>query len=110
MAIHSWLHELPLGNTLGVDQPFVGRQIGVSTSPMVSSIYNMGVWDKGAAAWVHVMVPLTFTGEAEARRCYHQTGHNLANGKCSHTSRWTSAWFSFAALLYGCWLLSSGLY
>ena len=36
------------------DQPFVRRFIGVSTSPLVGAIYNMGVWDKVAAAWVNM--------------------------------------------------------
>ena len=30
------------------------RLIGVSTSPLVGSIYNEGMWDKVAAAWVNV--------------------------------------------------------
>ena len=37
---------------IGGDQPCVKRLIGVSISPMVGSVYNMGVWGKVAAAWV----------------------------------------------------------
>ena len=32
------------------DQPFMRPLIGVSILPMVGSIYNIGVWDKVAAA------------------------------------------------------------
>ena len=41
---------VPSRLVIGGDQPFVRRLIGVSTSPLVGSIYNMGVWDKVAAA------------------------------------------------------------
>ena len=49
---------------IGGDQPFVGRLIGVSISPMVGSIYNMGVWDKVAAARVKAGFHRTLEGEA----------------------------------------------
>ena len=45
---------VPSRLVIGGDQPFVRRLIGVSTSPLVGSIYNMGVWAKVAAAWVNV--------------------------------------------------------
>ena len=48
------------------------RLISVSTSPLVGSIYNMGVWDKVAAAWANVAT----------RRCYKETGRSLENGGC----------------------------
>ena len=49
---------VPSRLVIGGDQPFVRRLIGVSTSPLVGSIYNMGVWDKVAAAWVNVATRL----------------------------------------------------
>ena len=49
---------------------------------MVGSIYNMGVWDKVAAAWVKAGVRRTFEGEAVARRRYEETGLGLENGEC----------------------------
>ena len=45
---------VPSGLVIGGDQAFVRRLISVSTSPLVGSIYNMGVWDIVAAAWVNV--------------------------------------------------------
>ena len=63
---------------IGGDQPFVRRLIGVSISPMVGSIYNMGVWDKVAAAWVKAGVRRTLEGEAVAQ----ETGLSLENGGC----------------------------
>ena len=54
----------------GGDQPFVTRLIGVSISPMQGSIYNMGVWDKVAAAWVKAGVRRTLEGEAVAPHRY----------------------------------------
>ena len=65
---------------IGADQPFVRRFIGVATSTMVGSIYNMGVWDKVAAAWVKAEVRHTLEGEAVARLRYHVTGLSLENG------------------------------
>ena len=49
---------------IGGDQPFVGRLNGVSTSPLVGSMYNMGVWDMGAAAWVDIGTVWTLAGAA----------------------------------------------
>ena len=43
---------VPSDLVIGDDQPFVRRLIGASISPMLGSIYNMGVWDKVVAAWV----------------------------------------------------------
>ena len=40
--------------------------IRVSTSPMVGSIYNMGVWDKVEAAWVNVASRRTLDREEAA--------------------------------------------
>ena len=42
------------------------RLIGVSTLPLVGSIYNMGVWDKVAAAWVNVATRRTLDREEAA--------------------------------------------
>ena len=73
---------VPSELVIGGDQPFVRRLIGVSTSPMVGSIYNMGVWDKAAANWLRVDVRRTLAAEAEARRQYQLTGRSLENGGC----------------------------
>ena len=67
---------------IGGDQPFVRSLIGVSTSPLVGSIYNMGVWDKVAAAWVTVATRRTLAREEAARRRYKETGRSLENGGC----------------------------
>ena len=58
------------------------RLIGVSTSPLVGSIYNMGVWDKVAAAWVKVATRRTLAREEAARRRYKETVRSLENGGC----------------------------
>ena len=73
---------VPSRLVIGGDQPFVRRLIGVSTSPMVGSIYNMGVWDKVAAAWVNVATRRTLAHEEAARRRYKETGRSLENGGC----------------------------
>ena len=39
---------MPRELVIGGDQPFVRCLLGISISPRVGSIYNMGVWDKGA--------------------------------------------------------------
>ena len=65
----------------GGGQPFVRRRIGISIS-MVGSIYNMGVWEKVAAAWVKAGVHRTFEGEAVARLHYQEAGLSLENGGC----------------------------
>ena len=57
---------VPSRLVIGGDQPFVRCLIGVSTSPMVGSIYNMGVWDKVAAAWVNVATRRTLAHEEAA--------------------------------------------
>ena len=49
---------------------------------MVGSIYNIGVWDKVAAAWVKAAVRHTLEREAVARRRYQETGLSLENGGC----------------------------
>ena len=67
---------------LGGDRPFVRRLIGVSTSPQVGSIYNMGVWDNAAATWLRVHVRRTVDDDAAARHQYHVTGRSLDNGGC----------------------------
>ena len=58
------------------------RLINVSTSPLVGSIYNMGVWDKVAAAWVNVSTRRTLEPEEAATRRYKETGCSLENGGC----------------------------
>ena len=58
------------------------RLVGVSTSPLVGSVYNMGVWDKVAAAWVNVATRRTLDREEAARRRYKETGRSLENGEC----------------------------
>ena len=73
---------VPSRLVIGGDQPFVRRLIGVSTSPMVGSIYNIGVWDKVAAAWVNVATRRTLAREKAARRRYKETGRSLENGGC----------------------------
>ena len=67
---------------LGGDQPFIRRLMGVSTSPQVGSIYNMGVCDKAAAAWLRADVRRTLDNEATARHQYQVTGWSLDNGGC----------------------------
>ena len=56
--------------------------LGVSISPMVGSIYNMGVWDKVVAALVKAEVRRTLEGHAVSRRHYQATGLSLENGGC----------------------------
>ena len=73
---------VPSRLVIGGDQPFVRRLIGVSTSPLVGSIYNMGVWDKVAAAWVNVATRRTVDREKAARLRYKETGRSLENGGC----------------------------
>ena len=73
---------VPAELVIGGDQPFVRRLIGISISPMVGSIYNMGVWDKVAAAWVKADFRRTLEGEAVARHRYRGTGLSLENGWC----------------------------
>ena len=67
---------------IGGDQPFLRHLIGVSISPMVGSIYNMGVWDKGAAAWVNTARRRTLREEVATRVHYKETGRGLDNGGC----------------------------
>ena len=58
------------------------RLIGVSTSPLVGSIYNMGMWDKVAAAWVNVATRRTLDREKATRLRYKESGRSLENGGC----------------------------
>ena len=74
--------RVPSKLVIGGNQPFVRRLIGVSTSPMMGSICNMGVWDKFAAAWVNVATRRTLAREEAARRRYQQIGRSLENGGC----------------------------
>ena len=67
---------------IGGDQAFVRRLIGVSIPPMVGSINNMGVWDKGTAAWVNTATLRGLREEAAARARYKETGCSLDNGGC----------------------------
>ena len=71
---------VPAQLVIGGDQPFIRRLIGISTSPMVGSIYNMGVWEKVAAARVKAGVRRTLEGGAVARRRYKETGLSLEKG------------------------------
>ena len=75
-------HWVPSKLVIRGDQPFVRRLIGVSTSPLVGSIYNMGVWDKVAAAWVNVATRRTLDREKAPRVRYKETGRSLENGGC----------------------------
>ena len=68
---------------IGGDQPFVGRLIGVCISPMVGSIYNIGVSDKGAVSWVNTAARHTLQEEAAARVRYKETSRSLDNGGCT---------------------------
>ena len=81
----SWV---PAVLVLGGDQPFIRRLIGVSTSPQVGSIYNTGVWDKAAAAWLRVDVRRTLDNEAAARHQYRVTGPSLENGGALNFKRY----------------------
>ena len=76
------LRWVPSKLVVGGDQPFVRRLMGVSASPLVGSIYNMGVWDKVAAAWVNVASRRTLDREEAARRRDKETGRSLGNGEC----------------------------
>ena len=73
---------VPSGLVIKGDQPFVRRLIGVSTSPLVGSIYNMGVWEKVPAAWVNVATRRTLDREEAARLRYKESGRSLENGGC----------------------------
>ena len=74
---------VPSRLVIGGDQPFVRRLIAVSTLPLVGSIYNIGVWDKIAAAWVNLGTQHTLEREEAARRRYKETGRSLENGGCT---------------------------
>ena len=74
---------VPAALVLGGDEPFIRRLIGVSTSAQVGSIYNMGVWDKAAGAWLRVDVRRTLDNEAAARHQYQVMGPSLDNGGCT---------------------------
>ena len=73
---------VPSGLVIGGVQPFVRRLIGVSTSPLVGSIYNVGVRDKVAAAWGNVANRRTLDREEAARLRYKETSRSLENGGC----------------------------
>ena len=73
---------MPAALVIRGDQPFVRRLIGIFISPMVGSIYSMGAWDKGAAAWVKAEVLHTLEGGALARRRYREMGLSLEIGGC----------------------------
>ena len=74
--------RVPSGSVIGAYQSFVRHLIGVSTSPLVGSFYNMGVWDKVAAAWVNVATRRTLDREEAARLRYKETGRSLDDGGC----------------------------
>ena len=73
---------VPSNSVVGGDQPFVRRLIGVSNSPLVGSIYNTGLWDKVAAAWINVATRRTLDCEEAARRRFKETGRSFKNGGC----------------------------
>ena len=73
---------VPSGLVFGGDQPFVRRLIGVSIMPLVGSIYNVGVWDKVAAAWVNAATRRTLDRAEAARLRYKETGRSLETGGC----------------------------
>ena len=70
-----------LGHRKWLGKVFFGKKCS-SPSPMVGSIYNMGVWDKGAATWVNVGVCCILEVEATARFRYQGTGCSLEVGGC----------------------------
>ena len=41
--------RMPSGLVVGGDQSFVRRHIGISILPMMRSLHNIGVWDKGGS-------------------------------------------------------------
>ena len=49
-------------------------------SPFVGSIYNMGVWHKGAVAWVNIGTIHKWAGEVAACLRYREMGCTLENG------------------------------
>ena len=73
---------VPSRLVIGGEQPFMRRLISVSTSPLVGSVYNIGVWDKVAEAWVNVVTRRTLDCEVVARRRYKETSRSLENGGC----------------------------
>ena len=94
---------VPSGFVIGGDQPFVRRLIGVSSSPTVGSIYNTGVWDKVAAAWVNVATRRTLDREEAAHRRYKETGRSLENGGCiGHPHIVVDRWVVFLCILHSC--------
>ena len=94
---------VPAALVLGGDQPFIRRLIGVSTSPQVGSIYNMGMWDKAAAAWLRVDVRRTLDNEAASRHQYQVTGRSLDNGGCIAEPHIVVDWcWVFLCILHCC--------
>ena len=94
---------VPSRSVIGGDQPFVRRLIGVSTSPLVGSIYNTGVWDKVAAAWVNVATRRTLDREEAARRRYKETGRSFENGGCIGDPHiMVDRWVVFLCILHSC--------
>ena len=73
---------VPAALVLGGDQPFIRRLMGASTSPQVGSIYNMGVWDKAATAWLRVKRRHILDNKSAARRQHQVTGRSLDNVGC----------------------------
>ena len=66
---------VPAELVIGGEKSFMRRLIGISISPMVGSIYNMGVWVKAD-------VRRTLEGEAVARHRYRETDLGSENGGC----------------------------
>ena len=67
---------------VGGDRPVERLLFGLSISPMVGSIYHMGVWHEVVAACVKAGVHRTLEGDTVARRRYQQTGLCLEIGGC----------------------------
>ena len=65
------------------DRSFVCRPIGICISPMPRSIYNMGVWDKSAVAWVHIEDQRTLARSQKACCCYQEECRSLENEGCA---------------------------
>ena len=79
VAVHTRLQEVLLGVPLGAKR--VGHR-GETNPSCGSSIYNMGVWDKVAAAWVNMVTRRTLDREEAARLRYKETGRSLENRGC----------------------------
>ena len=73
---------MPSQLVIGGDQLFIRCLIGISVSPKVGSIYDMGVWGSTLGAWVRDHERRNLTLEAAARRRYWGIGRSVDNGGC----------------------------